>query len=378
MADLSPTQDSGDPSLAAEPASETQLHTAPPSATAPGPTTTRDQLDASGCGDRPSSARTAGAQPEVAGHGDLPSDAPVVGLVRKLPVPRLLPATRHRPAAVTLDGVQVGDLHVSAASIIGTSHVAIGSVRQDAYNFVATADGHLVLAVADGLGSRSLSHLGAALFGEGVAQAALGLPLHSPPTAAELLIRGAEYVTAAARDFYQVALADVAFVAAVAVLAPAGLGEMRMAEIARIGDVTAFVADPAGPLTELFIGDDGPINVLSESLPAAAASEPEVVRGQAPMLALVTDGLANDLRTSPAVRSWLSQRWAQPIGPFGFGDSLRYQRQGSHDDRTAVVVWQPAHLDEGADRRLSRVPWNFGGGPLIIRLPSDPHSGLRR
>jgi hypothetical protein len=28
--------------------------------------------------------------------------------------------------------------------------------------------------------------------------------------------------------------------------------------------------------------------------------------------------------------------------------------------------------------RLSRVPWNFGGGPLIIRLPSDPHSGLRR
>jgi hypothetical protein len=31
-----------------------------------------------------------------------------------------------------------------------------------------------------------------------------------------------------------------------------------------------------------------------------------------------------------------------------------------------------------AEARLSRVPWNFGGGPLIVRLPSDPHSGLQR
>jgi hypothetical protein len=38
----------------------------------------------------------------------------------------------------------------------------------------------------------------------------------------------------------------------------------------------------------------------------------------------------------------------------------------------------PPSIFIDARKRLSRVPWNFGGGPLIIRLPSDPHSGLRR
>lgn len=350
MADRPPAQSSGDRGLLAGPGPEADLpRAAPASPSASASPTARDQPDAAACSDPPSVALAAGDQPEVAGYGDLPSEAPVVGLVRTLPMPRLTPATRHRAAAITFDSVQVSDLHVSAASIIGASHVAAGGVRQDAYNFVATEDGRLVVAVADGLGSRALSQLGAALFGEGVAQAALGPPEHTPSAAGELLARGAEYAAAAAQDFYQVTLADVAFVAAVAVLAPMEPGEIRTAEIARVGDVTAFAADPAGPLTELFTSDDGPINVLSESLPATAACQPQTVRVQARMLALVTDGLANDLRTSPAVRSWLSQRWAEPIGPFAFGDSLRYQRQGSHDDRTAVVVWQAARADEGTE-----------------------------
>ena len=56
------------------------------------------------------------------------------------------------------------------------------------------------------------------------------------------------------------------------------------------------------------------------------------------MIALATDGLAVDLRTSPGVRKWLGERWVAPLGPFAFADTLRYQRQGSHDDRTAVAV----------------------------------------
>ena len=331
MADNRPAKGLDDRGLLTTPASEDDQSAAAraPSAAAP-----RPAVD---------------AQPGVTAYSDLPSTAPVVGTVRKLPVPRLAPATRLRAPAIMLDGVQVGDLHVSAASIIGASHIAAGGVRQDAYNFVATADGYLVVAIADGLGSRSLSQLGAALFCEGVTLAALEPPAHAPRTAGELLVRGAEYGAAAAQDFYRVPLADVAFVAAVAVLGPTEPDGARTAGIARVGDVSAFAADP-GPLTELFPGDDGPINVLSESLPAAAASQPQTVHARARMLALVTDGLANDLRTSPGVRSWLSQRWAEPIGPFAFGDSLRYQRQGSHDDRTAVVVWQAGRKPEEAEK----------------------------
>jgi hypothetical protein len=341
MADGRPAQGLDDNGMLAPPRSEGDL---PPAAPAP-PAVAPPAAPAPPATAPPPAVRD---QPDAAAYGDLPSAAPVVGTVRVLPVPRLAPATRHRAAAVMLDGVQVGGVHVSAASIIGASHVAANGVRQDAYNFVATEDGHLVIAIADGLGSRSLSQLGAALFGEGVTQAALGPPEQAPRTAGELLVRGAEYAAAAADGFYRVALADVAFVAAVAVLAPAEPDGRRTAEIARVGDVSAFAADPGGALTELFASDDGPINVLSESLPAAAAPQPQAVHTRATMLALVTDGLANDLRTSPGVRSWLEQRWAEPIGPFAFGDSLRYQRQGSHDDRTAVVVWQAARApDEG-------------------------------
>jgi serine/threonine protein phosphatase PrpC len=252
-----------------------------------------------------------------------------------------------------LDGAQVNNLHVSAASIIGASHLARGGVRQDAYNFVATEDGYLVVAIADGLGSRSLSQLGAALFCEGVTQAALGPPAHTPRTADELLIRGAEYAAAAAQDFYRVRQADIAFVAAVAVLGPKAPDGAQTAKIARVGDVSAFAADPGSPLTELFASDDGPINLLSESLPAVAAPQPQTVHARTQMLALVTDGLANDLRNSPGIRSWLSQQWAKPIGPFAFGDSLRYQRQGSHDDRTAVVVWQAARDPEEDEKAIN-------------------------
>jgi hypothetical protein len=291
------------------------------------------------------------ARPEPGGGWDLSTGAPTVGAVRGQPVPSLAPATRFRTPAITLDAVQAGDVHIAAASAIGASHAAAGGVRQDAYDFTVTGDGYLVIAVADGLGSRPLSQLGAAFFCTGVTQAALGRGSTPPLAADELLCRGAEYA-AAAQDFYQVPSAESAFVAAVAVLPP-GTGGVRTADIARVGDVSAFAVDPDGALAELFTSDDGPINILGESLPGPAASRPQRAHAQASVLILATDGLANDLRNSPGVRSWLSEQWTRPIGPFAFGDSLRYQRQGSHDDRTAVVVWQaatgPGEAEEASD-----------------------------
>jgi serine/threonine protein phosphatase PrpC len=295
------------------------------------------------------------AEPAAAAgtHGwDLPTAAPTVGAVRRQPVPSLAPATRFRAPAVTLDAVQAGAVHVAAASVIGASHTAAGGVRQDAYDFTTTGDGYLVIAVADGLGSRPLSQLGAAFFCTGVTQAAIGQGSSAARAAEELLCRGAEYA-AAAQDFCQVPSAESAFVAAVAVLPPAGTGGIRTADIARVGDVSAFAIDPDGLLAELFTSHDGPINILGESLPGSAVSRPQRAHSQARVLILATDGLANDLRNSPGVRSWLSEQWTRPIGPFAFGDSLRYQRQGSHDDRTAIVVWQtatdPGEAEEASD-----------------------------
>ena len=293
------------------------------------------------------SAPVAAAEPAGVPAWDLSTAAPTVGAVRRQPIPRLAPAARFRAPAVTLDAVQAGDVHVAAASVIGASHAAAGGGRQDAYDFITTGDGYLVIAVADGLGSRPLSQVGAALFCTGVTQAAIGPGSSAPRAADELLCHGAEYA-AAAQDFCQVPPAESAFVAAVAVLPPPGTGGARTADIARVGDVSAFALDPESPLTELFTSDDGPINILGESLPGPAASRPQRAHAQTQVLILATDGLANDLRNSPGVRSWLSEQWTRPIGPFAFGDCLRYQRQGSHDDRTAVVIW-PTATDPGEE-----------------------------
>jgi Protein phosphatase 2C len=286
------------------------------------------------------------AEPAEVPGWDLSTAAPTVGAVRRQPVPRLAPAARFRAPAITLDAVQTGDVHVAAASVIGVSHAAAGGVRQDAYDFTTTGDGYLVIAIADGLGSRPLSQLGATMFCTGVTQAAIGPGSPAPWAADELLCRGAEYA-AAVQNCCQVPSAESAFVAAVAVLPP-GTGAVRTADIARVGDVSAFALDPENPLAELFTSDDGPINILGESLPGPAASRPQRVYVQTRILILATDGLANDLRNSPGVRSWLSEQWTRPIGPFAFGDCLRYQRQGSHDDRTAVVVWSAA-TDSGEE-----------------------------
>jgi hypothetical protein len=291
-------------------------------------------------------SREAAAQPGMAGPPpsvtELDSEAPVVGSVHPVPVARLGPAALHRPPAVAIDSVRVGDLHIAGASLIGLSHLVSGSARQDAFSFVATVDGSLVAAIADGLGSRPLSQVGASFFCTGVMQAAV----NRSESAAALLLAGASHAARAAENLYHLKAADISFVAAVAVISSPAPDGVHRAEIARIGDVSAFALG-AGELIELFAADDDPVNMVRSALPGTA--EPEVLHSTAGMIALATDGLAVDLRTSPGIQRWLSGRWAAPLGPFAFGDTLRYQRQGSHDDRTAVAVWQLGVEQSAAD-----------------------------
>jgi hypothetical protein len=95
-----------------------------------------------------------------------------------------------------------------------------------------------------------------------------------------------------------------------------------------------------GDFVELFTEEAGYVNQVQASLlddPGAPVDTVTVT--DAPILALVTDGLANDIRTSAGVRGWLAAQWSRPTTSFATGDALRYRRQGSHDDRTAVVLW---------------------------------------
>lgn len=271
--------------------------------------------------------------------GDTPSPAPTVGAVRDLPDPVLRPEIGFRTPAVALDGTALGRYHIAAASVAGISHVLSGSVRQDAYDFIGTRAGDLVAVIADGLGSRQHSQVGARLFCEGVLLAA-GLA-EGAASAEELVEAGAAHASQVAAGAYHLADDDISLVGAVAVFSGTGCN------MARVGDVSAFTLDPDGRFTEIFASTADPINVVSSSLPGAPPESMERATCSAAVVALVTDGLAMDLRTSPAIQSWLGGQWQAPLGPHGMGDSLRYRRQGSHDDRTAVVVWMdPARGDD--------------------------------
>jgi hypothetical protein len=263
---------------------------------------------------------------------EAPTVAPTLGAVRDLPDASLGRAISFRTPAVVLDGVAAGGYCVAAASLAGTAHLVAGAVRQDAYDFIATATGSLVVVVADGLGSKTHSQVGARLFCEGVLLAA-GDAAGGILSGSGLMSAGAAHASQIARLAYGLDDHEISVVAAVAIFGSNGC------EIVRIGDVSAFAVSAEGEIDELFATDTGYVNVVQSSLPGSSSGHEERVVTRSGIVAVVTDGLANDLRTSAAIRSWLGGRWHTPLGPYAMGESLRYRRQGSHDDRTAVVVW---------------------------------------
>lgn len=276
-------------------------------------------------------ATLARSQESVEGMTEVPTTAPTIGNVRKSPAPYLAAGVQYRTPMVMLDGLKIGTYHVAGASQSGSSRLINGSPRQDAYDFVLTPTGRLIVAVADGLGSRPSSQVGARLFCEQVVMAAVAKPDGS---AWECLIAAADRAGGVAEAAYALTYDDISFVAAVAIF------DSNRCELARVGDVSGFILGTDNFFEEMLAPHGGPINVVAASLPSTVApiSESIGMSFTGPIV-LATDGLANDIRTSAALRVWLGEQWQMPLGAFAMAESLRYRRQGSHDDRTAVVVW---------------------------------------
>jgi serine/threonine protein phosphatase PrpC len=262
---------------------------------------------------------------------DLPSEAPTIGSVLPLARRDASPGVAYRATEWFLDAVTSGRLHAAGASLVGLGHHAAGTGRQDCFGVFPVGDGRLCVALADGLGSRPAAQLGARLFVESVG----GIVARDDAgSAAELLLAASERVAYLATAGYLLEPEEVGYVALVALVGADG------AQVARVGDVSGFRVSGA-EFVELFEPSDEFVNLVPATLPATG-SEPaveEVLVAAPDTLALVSDGLAIDIRTSEAVREWLGARWRRPLSAFAMGDTLRYRRRGSHDDRTGVVVW---------------------------------------
>jgi len=265
---------------------------------------------------------------------DLPTEAPTVGQV--LPLVGGIVQYRQplRRPQIALDAVATAGLQAAGASMAGLRHVSTGTCRQDSFGIFCAEPGRLFVVLADGLGSRLSSQLGADLFVEAVGRLVHSAGDRELPGPADLLLTASAWTEKIAANTYELTARDIGFVGLVAEIGPG------RAEAARIGDLSAFVLD-GDTFIEIFEADKQFINVVEASLPAADAADNVEVRPMpAASLAFATDGLADDIRGSSAVRVWLSACWQTPLAAFAMGDSLRYRRQGSHDDRTGVVVWQ--------------------------------------
>jgi serine/threonine protein phosphatase PrpC len=262
---------------------------------------------------------------------ETPTQAPTIGKVMGRPPGHAASAVPYRLSGWSLDSCVVGGHYLAAGSVVGPAHLAVGSPRQDAYDFALTPSGRLVVAIADGMGSRLRSQVGARLFCEGVTVTATS---DADLGAADYLTAAAEYAARTAGTLHRISPDQIGFVAAVATI---GDGEV---EIVRVGDVSAFTLDENLQFRELFNPSDDGVNVVRDALPSVGEPVPEAAQADRDaVLVMTTDGLANDLRTSPALRDWLATCWRQPVDAPGMAEALRYRRQGSHDDRTAVVVW---------------------------------------
>ncbi|MGW5283015.1 protein phosphatase 2C domain-containing protein [Streptomyces collinus] len=277
----------------------------------------------------------------------LPTGAPRIGHLQPLPLPRLSAVETSLPG-VRADAGLLRNRWLGAASLAGQSHLNGGTTAQDAYQFTVSDDGSLLVAVVcDGLGSRPLtSQLGAVLLSSLLCQAAR--PVTADHLAADpYAVLGGVFGGACARlaDVRAAVLPALAdrdlACTAVLVLVPAeGTGWA-----ARVGDCAVLTLTD-GAWDTVFPREEGPLNKVSAALPhpapADAAEYARLPEGPGGTLVLGSDGFAEDVYGSPGVRDWLAACWSRPCDATAMADSLRYRRGGSHDDRTALVLWPPS------------------------------------
>lgn len=245
------------------------------------------------------------------------------------------------------------DLVVRAASVRGTASRLERKERQDAYSFVARG-GHLIVAVADGVGSLPHSGIAARLAarvsclrveklldtsGE-LDDASIAQVFES--TAWEVVLAARKHagnpdlpVADAARS-----MATTLVVGAIDFRSPRELS----LTVARLGDSSAWLL--AGRKAVALFGADAAGEVVDTNtlaLPGLSAEGVEVAhRTLHPddVLVVATDGFAGSWGNGDSeVADYFGRAWRQPPDHVVFAGQVAYRRSTFDDDRTAVAVW---------------------------------------
>ncbi|MBA9002500.1 protein phosphatase 2C domain-containing protein [Thermomonospora cellulosilytica] len=287
-----------------------------------------------------------------------PAEAPFPGPVKfgkvhpRAGEPRGLPQVEQAVPDTVLDLADFDGLAVRAASLRGDDHRWTGKPRQDSLGLwtVSRQDRPdlLVAAVADGVGSRSLSHLGSSwacrLFREQIAAHAAEVLVQDDIE--DLGRRIAERIAAAMIEragregLERRELSTTLVGAAVELTPPPG---PRRCFLVRVGDSTAYLLREGG-FGEAFDDardDEEIVGSATAALPTSVGRVQTAVEtvGADDVLVLCTDGLVGPMRNDE-VRDRLVRCWSGPVpGALEFGWQVGFRARSFGDDRTAVCVW---------------------------------------
>ncbi|GGL56755.1 hypothetical protein GCM10014719_67700 [Planomonospora parontospora subsp. antibiotica] len=259
--------------------------------------------------------------------------------------PGPLPTARYTGPDTVLDGADLPGLTIRAASIRGDYHRYDGLPRQDALGIRPLSESRVLVCVADGLGSRELSHLGA----EAACRTAFEV---FPPDFSE----GSDFREDAKAYFSDisegvircaertgVAPEQLATTLTVAVIDISPDQPARRCRVMRVGDSTAMQLHK-GFWSPCFLQDNE--QTVTSSATRALPMDAQRVNVAATtlypgdMLLLCTDGLAKPM-VGRAVSDQLATWWSAAAPPSlpEFHWQLSFRAKTHDDDRTAVCVW---------------------------------------
>jgi hypothetical protein len=282
-------------------------------------------------------------------------DPPVVGNPIEWFWPKPPTATAYRPDVIA-DGWKVGDFIIRAASIRGYSHRYDGSPRQDdvsvAYH---ERSGAVLFAVADGVSSAPLSHIGASSACR-AAISAMTADLDSPDGQVDwqrLIEQAAWQLCEQAR--ISLGLPEVDQRAAAEQMATtlvAGLvvptRDGPEVQVVQVGDSSAWILRPDGRYQCMLPTKYREGESTYSSATTALPHVPQVRRqygvlSPGEILLVGTDGFGDPLGDGDGA---VGRHFAQALRPappvLSFANDLDFSRETYDDDRTLFALWHRA------------------------------------
>lgn len=247
------------------------------------------------------------------------------------------------PAGISADFGSFADGAVSlrAASIRGLSHQVDGSLRQDTYA-VMSHDGHLIVAVADGVGSAPYSHLGSMAAARAAVQMAAEGALPTVVVAAAI---AAIHSQARAVEQPPSALATTLVVVNITIGAPDADWSVWAVEW---GDSRASIYTPGevvdGHPAWRRICPDPAADVANtvRALPLfpTPTTYAKTLWKPGEVLLTASDGVDSHLLASNHVGHGLAHAWSTAPEAYQFIADVGFERAGARDDRTAVALFR--------------------------------------